>query len=395
MELEDARAFASRVQDLETVRQAADESHLIEVETPFEGDNSVLLKMENEQAVKSFKVRGAALAMSENLEELQESGVVANSGGNHSQGVAMAGRLLGMPVKIVMSQQVPILKQMRTVELGSPGNQLFHLDATAENLADSENKAREIAEKEGRYYLSPFDDEDVIRGAATLVPEIFQQLKESGKEWPHGVHVPVGGGGLISGIADVSAEQHYPFELFGHEIVNADSAARSFDKDSPVPIPGEPSKFAEGLAVPEIGGRPFERFKDGKIDSVYVMNLAEVGEAYEWYKEVVLPQLGVNVEDDAEMWRYLPEVSSMVAIAGLFKHLRQTRAEGETHVAVVTGGNTERQHAETAMEAWRTERHLRRTMLHPEQNPDRQKLAALQRRWEQEAETAGQNPAEE
>lgn len=343
-----------RMADLELVRQTTLTSPLVRLADPVGRGNTVWLKLESAQVVGSFKIRGATYALTRHAEELRRRGVgvVADSGGNHSQALAFAGARLEVPVRIVMASVVPENKKRATQSFGATDG-TFHLDTSPADFVSAKTSAKATAEQEGWHYLSPYDDEEIIRGAGTLVPEIIQQLHELGAAVPDTVHVPVGGGGLISGIADVNSEHHRLFALYGHEIVDADSAFRSFHSPEPVPVPGDPSRYAEGLAVKVMGVRPHQRLKDGKVDGIYVVDLASVGQAYEWYTEAVLPQLGVDRHDPEQVRDHLPEVSSMVAVAGLFEHLRDTGVENQSHLVVVSGGNTDHSNVEAALEAHR------------------------------------------
>jgi threonine dehydratase len=280
---------------------------------------------------------------------------VADSGGNHSQALAFVGSRLGVPVKIIMASVVPQMKVAATRRLGAIDGS-FEIDTSLPDFAVAKEAAKRVAAMEGRYYLSPYDDEDIIRGTATLVPEVLRQLAERGADVPRTVHVPIGGGGLISGPADVGAELDRPFALYGHEIVGADSAARSFDSPIPVEVAGELNRYAEGLAVRVMGTSPHRRLRDRKVDGVLVSTLADVGAAYDWYRSAVLPRLGIDPADERRVWSHLPEVSSMVAIAGLLRYLRQSEARGQTHLVIVSGGNLNRASATAAMAAWAAER---------------------------------------
>jgi threonine dehydratase len=344
-----------RVRDLDAVRQLAVETPLVEIAHELPNGNRVFLKLESAQPVRSFKIRGATYALVSHLDDLRRRGVVADSGGNHSQALAFAGARLGVPVKIIMASVVPKLKVETTRRFGATDGS-FEIDTSPPDFVVAKEMAKRVAAREGRRYLSPYDDEDIIRGTATLVPEILRQLAERGADLPRTAHLPIGGGGLISGPADVAAELDRPFALYGHEIVGADSAARSFDSPVPVEVPGELSRYAEGLAVRVMGARPHQRLRDRKIEGVLVSTLADVGAAYDWYRSAVLPRLGVDSGDEEEVWSNLPEVSSMVAIAGLLRYLRESEARDQTHLVVVSGGNLDRTSARAAMAAWAAER---------------------------------------
>src|SRR4051794_1282952 len=349
------RLRPERVRDLEVVRQLAVQTPLVEIPDELPNRNRVWLKLESTQPVRSFKLRGATYALVSQLDDLRRSGVVADSGGNHSQALAFAGARLGVPVKIIMASVVPKIKVEATRRFGATDGS-FEIDTSPPDFAVAKETAKRVAAIEGKHYLSPYDDEDIIRGTATLVPEILRQLAERGADVPRTAHLPIGGGGLISGPADVAAELGRPFALYGHEIVGADSAARSFDSPVPVEVPGELNRYAEGLAVKVMGARTHQRLRDRKVDGVLVSTLADVGAAYDWYRSAVLPRLGIDPEDEEEVWSNLPEVSSMVAIAGLLRYLRESKARGQTHLVVVSGGNLDRGSARAAMAAWTAER---------------------------------------
>src|SRR3954454_6769400 len=349
------RLRPERVRDLEVVRQLAVETPLVEIADELPNRNQVWLKLESAQPVRSFKIRGATYALASQLDNLRHRGVVADSGGNHSQALAFAGTRLGVPVKIIMGSVVPEIKVETTRRFGATDGS-FEIDTSPADFVVAKETAKRVAALEGRRYLSPYDDEDIIRGSATLVPEILRQLAARAAAVPRTVHLPIGGGGLISGTADRAAELGRPFALYGHEIVGADSAARSFDSPVPVEVPGELSRYAEGLAVRVVGARPHQRLRDRKVEGVLVSTLADVGAAYDWYRSAVLPRLGVDSGDEEEVWSNLPEVSSMVAIAGLLRYLRQSEARGQTHLVVVSGGNLDRASARAAMAAWAAQR---------------------------------------
>lgn len=337
---------APRLDDLATVAPLAVRTPLVAVPGPR--GSRLWLKLESAQEVRSFKIRGATYALNSRLEELRRTGVVADSGGNHSQALALAGSRLGVPVRIVMAAVVPEGKQQATRAFGARDGS-FVLDVSPPDFPAAKARAREVATEDGCRYVSPYDDEDVICGAATVLTETLDQLREYGEPLPASVHAPIGGGGLISGLADVTADLGHPFVLQGHEIDGADSAARSLHSDEPVPVPGPLNPYAEGLAAPMIGACAHRRLRAGLVDGVRVATLAETGAAYEWYRRTVFP-------DSTDWpWGELPEVSSMVAVAGALRWLAENDVHGGDHVVVVTGGNTDPSKATAALEAWRDE----------------------------------------
>ena len=171
----------------------------IAIETPLDRiprlsarlDNTVLLKREGLQPAFSFKVRGAYNKMRGLSDAERARGVIAASAGNHAQGVAMAGRALGIDALIVMPTTTPAIKFASTQALG--GRAVLYGDT----FDDAYRHALDIAAAEGRIFIHPYDDPDVIAGQGTIAAEILRQCAAA----IDAIFVPVGGGGLIAGIA--------------------------------------------------------------------------------------------------------------------------------------------------------------------------------------------------
>ncbi len=209
-----------------------------------------------------------------------------------------------------------------------------------------------MAEEEGLYYLSPYDDEAIVRGNATMATEIMLQLsrqEEPDKRYVHGVHIGVGGGGALSGLGDVNAELGGIFDLYGAEPEGANSGTRSFESGKIVELEADPDTTAEGLAVQALGKLAHQRILEGKVTDIRTVSLASVGQAYYWYISNVLPQLGVNTNEEHEVWDNMPEVSAMVALAETLEHAQDENVANESHLVVITGGNTDRSKAEATM----------------------------------------------
>ena len=172
---------------------------------------NVYLKLENLQKTGSFKVRGAAYAMSQFDEDDKKAGVIAASAGNHAQGVAYAASRLGLKSTIVMPRFSPVAKIQATQGYGA--EVVLHGDVFDDALA----QAKEIAETNGATFLHPFNDENVIAGQGTIGLEILEELPEVDV-----VAIPVGGGGLSTGIAIAIKHQKPAVDIYG---VEADTAA--------------------------------------------------------------------------------------------------------------------------------------------------------------------------
>jgi len=178
----------------------------------------VYLKLENLQKTGSFKVRGAAYAMSQLTDKERKAGVIAASAGNHAQGVAYAATRLGIKSTIVMPKFSPVAKIQATQSYGA--KVVLHGNVFDDALA----YAKETAEKTGATFLHPFNDEDVIAGQGTIGLEILDDCPEVDV-----IAVPIGGGGLVSGISIAVKEQRPDVEIFGVEAASAASMQASFE----------------------------------------------------------------------------------------------------------------------------------------------------------------------
>lgn len=178
----------------------------------------VYLKLENLQKTGSFKVRGAAYAMSQLTEKEKKAGVIAASAGNHAQGVAYAATRLGIKSTIVMPRFSPVAKIQATQSYGA--KVVLHGNVFDDALAH----ALETSEKTGATFLHPFNDEDVIAGQGTIGLEILDDCPEVDV-----IAVPIGGGGLVSGISIAVKEQRPEVEIYGVEAASAASMQASFE----------------------------------------------------------------------------------------------------------------------------------------------------------------------
>ncbi len=201
----------------------------------------VYLKLENLQKTGSFKVRGAAYAMSQLTDKEKKAGVIAASAGNHAQGVAYAATRLGIKSTIVMPIFSPVAKIQATQGYGA--NVVLHGNVFDDALAH----ARETAEKTGATFLHPFNDEDVIAGQGTIGLEILDECPDVDV-----IAVPVGGGGLISGISIAVKEQRPEVKIYGVEAESAASMQASFEAGKIVNVEGMDTA-CDGIAVKRPG----------------------------------------------------------------------------------------------------------------------------------------------
>lgn len=214
----------------------------------------IRLKCENLQRAGSFKIRGALNALLQLMPEERARGVVAFSSGNHAQGVALAARLLGMKATIVMPENSVATKVEATKAYGA---EVVTAGVTA---ATRDNVAREIASRTGANVIPPFDDERIIAGAGTVGMEIVE-------EWPDvaSILVPLGGGGLLSGVSLAATSTRPGVDVYGIEPAAGNDGERSFRTGHIVTI-DPPNTIADGARTLAIGQRNFaiirERVKD-------------------------------------------------------------------------------------------------------------------------------------
>lgn len=220
--------------------------------------NEVYLKLENLQKTGSFKVRGSYNKLISLSEEELKKGVVAASAGNHAQGVAYSSQMLGIPCTIVMPKGAPLSKVLATRQYGA--EVILEGNVFDEALA----YALELNEKRGATFIHAFDDESVITGQGTVGLEILDQLSEV-----EAVICPVGGGGLIAGVAMAVKEKNPNIAVYGVQTIACPSMKQSLLEQKPVALKSAPT-MADGIAVQKPGAKNFEIVKKYVDDIVCV-----------------------------------------------------------------------------------------------------------------------------
>lgn len=226
---------------------------------------NIYLKLENLQKAGSFKVRGATYKVLTNLEKSRISGVVAASAGNHAQGVALAAKQAGIPATIVMPEWASITKQEATRNYG--GKVIIEGRSVGESL----EKACELV-RGGLIFVHPFDDPDIITGQGTIGLEIFEDLKDVDM-----IIVPVGGGGLISGISSVAASINPAVKVIGVQAAFCPSAYISCRQGKIVRVESQPS-IADGICVKQTGELTFEIIQEC-VDRIVLVKEEEIASA--------------------------------------------------------------------------------------------------------------------
>ena len=229
-------------------------------------DNEVYLKTENLQLTGSFKLRGAYNRIARLSDEEKERGVVACSAGNHSQGVALAAQKAGLNAVICIPDGAPISKVEATRAYGA------EVVLVPGVYDDAYEKAIEIAKESGRTLIHPFDDDDVIAGQGTIALEILSALPEMDT-----CIVPVGGGGLISGMAFAIKALKPTCRVIGVQAAGAASMRHAFDEHRRVPLE-RVSTIADGIAVKMPGEKTFEYCRR-YVDDIVTVSDDEIASA--------------------------------------------------------------------------------------------------------------------
>ena len=212
-------------------------------------DNHIFLKTENIQSTGSFKVRGAYFKISELTEEEKKRGVIACSAGNHAQGVALAATKHGVKSLICLPEGAPISKIQATKGYGAD------VCLVKGVYDDAYQKALELKEQYGYTFVHPFDDEDVIAGQGTVALEILEDMPKV-----DAIVVPIGGGGLISGIAYTIKNLKSKIKVYGVQAEGAPSMYRSVKEGAPITL-DEVNTIADGIAVKHPGTLTYELTK--------------------------------------------------------------------------------------------------------------------------------------
>lgn len=275
-------------------------------------DNKVLIKREDLQAVFSFKLRGAYNKMLHLTEAEKECGVIAASAGNHAQGVAMAAKKLGVPVTIVMPETTPSIK------VEAVGNWSPRIVLHGDDYQEAYERAMEIGEAEKLTFVHPFDDPEVIAGQGTVGMEILRQYTGD----IDAIFVPVGGGGLIAGIAAYVKAVRPDVKIIGVEPEDAASMTRSLEAKRRVTLK-QVGIFADGVAVAKVGKEPF-RLARKLVDDMVLVSVDEICAAVK------------DVFDDT---RHISEPAGALSVAGLKKYAAQHGLKGKTLVAINSGAN--------------------------------------------------------
>ncbi len=278
--------------------------------------NKVLLKREDQQPVFSFKLRGAYNKMAQLSAAQLKKGVICASAGNHAQGVALGAHKLGTRAIIVMPTTTPQVKVDAVRALG--GDVVLHGDS----YSDAYTHALHVQKKEGMTFIHPFDDPDVIAGQGTIAMEILRQLQSIGSSHLDAVFVAIGGGGLISGVANYIKAVRPDIKVIGVQTVDSDAMLRSVKSGERVTL-GDVGLFADGTAVKLVGEETF-RIAKGLVDDFVVVDTDAVCAAI---KDIFIDT------------RSIVEPSGAMAVAAIKQYVARHKTKGETYAAILCGAN--------------------------------------------------------
>lgn len=300
---------------LEKIYQAQNQLQDVILKTPLiyspgfseEYKNEIFLKPENLQKTGAFKIRGAYNKISHLTDTEKKKGLICSSAGNHAQGVAYAAKKLGVKATIVMPKTTPLIKVEATKNYGA--TVVLHGDV----YDDAYKHAKQLEKENGYVFIHPFDDWDIIYGQGTIGLEIIEELKDVDY-----VLVPIGGGGLISGISMAIKESNTNVKIIGIEPRGAMAMKQSLRMNERVCL-NKVDTIADGVAVKEPGSLTFELVKK-YVDDIIIVDDCDLMDAF-----LML----------VEKHKLIAENAGLLALAGL----KKLEVKNKKIVSLISGGN--------------------------------------------------------
>ncbi len=292
----------------------------VAIETPLELapklsgrlHNEVLLKREDLQPVFSFKLRGAYNKIAQLSDDERARGVICASAGNHAQGVALSAHKLGIDATIVMPNTTPEIKVKAVKRLG--GNVVLFGDS----YSDASAHAQELCEQNGMVFVHPYDDPLVIAGQGTIAEEMMRQYPGD----LDAVFIPIGGGGLIAGMAVYLKTKSPNTRIIGVEPVDSAAMHDSIKAGERITL-DQVGIFADGVAVKKVGEHTFKMVQQ-YVDEIMLVDTDEICAA---------------IKDIYEDNRSIVEPAGALGVAALKKYVKKTGARGQLLAAINSGAN--------------------------------------------------------
>ena len=279
--------------------------------------NTVLLKREDQQEVHSFKLRGAYNKMA-NLSPAQlKKGVICASAGNHAQGVALSATKMGVRSVIVMPMTTPQLKIEAVKGFGG------EVVLFGESYSDAYSHAVALEKKLGLSFVHPFDDADVIAGQGTVAMEMLQQLQAQKLGNLDAVFVAIGGGGLISGVANYIKAVNPAIKVIGVQMNDSNAMIQSVKAKKRVTL-SDVGLFSDGTAVKLVGEETFRVVNSGLVDD---------------YIEVDTDAVCAAIKDIFTETRSIVEPAGALAVAAIKQYVAKHKTKGKTYAAILCGAN--------------------------------------------------------
>ncbi|MDR0213514.1 MAG: threonine ammonia-lyase, biosynthetic [Comamonas sp.] len=278
--------------------------------------NKILLKREDQQPVFSFKLRGAYNKMANLTAEQLQKGVICASAGNHAQGTALSARKLGSRAVIVMPTTTPQVKIDAVAALGG------EVVLAGDSYSDAYKHSVKLQKEQGLTFVHPFDDPDVIAGQGTIAMEMLSQLQKLGSPRLDAIFVPIGGGGLIAGIANYIKAVRPDVKVIGVHTKDSNAMLQSVEAGQRVEL-ADVGLFADGTAVKLVGEETF-RITQGLVDDFVVVDTDAVCAA---------------IKDIFTDTRSIVEPSGALGVAAIKQYVAKHKTKGETYAAILSGAN--------------------------------------------------------
>jgi threonine dehydratase len=275
-------------------------------------NNRIWLKREDLQPIFSFKLRGAYNKLASLSDKELANGVICSSAGNHAQGVALAAQRRGIRSVIVMPVTTPSIKVDAVRSLDG------EVTLFGDTYDDAYSHARELEQKHGFVFIHPFDDPDVIAGQGTIGLEILKQATEN----IDAIFVPIGGGGLIAGIAAYVKEMQPEIRVIGVEPDDSSAMRDSIEAGEPVVL-DHVGIFADGVAVRRVGDETFRLCQD-LVDEIITVDTDQICAA---------------IRDIFEDTRSIVEPAGGLSVAAVKKYVAENQIEGQNFVTINCGAN--------------------------------------------------------
>ena len=282
--------------------------------------NTVLLKREDQQEVHSFKLRGAYNKMAHLKPAQLKKGVICASAGNHAQGVALSASKMGIRAVIVMPTTTPQLKVDAVKGFGGTDVEVVLF---GESYSDAYTHAVALEKKQGLTFVHPFDDADVIAGQGTIAMEMLQQLQTQNLGDLDAVFVAIGGGGLISGVANYIKAVNPAIKVIGVQMNDSNAMIQSVKAKRRVTLP-DVGLFSDGTAVKLVGEETFRVVNSGLVDD---------------YIEVNTDAVCAAIKDVFTDTRSIVEPAGALAVAAIKQYVAKHKSKDKTFAAILCGAN--------------------------------------------------------